>query len=196
MRILVIGATGTIGKAVVAALAKGNELIPASRHRAHEQVDIADSSSLRALFERVGRVDAIVSAAGNAAWKPLAQLADDDFAFSLANKLMGQVNVVRYGLSHVNDAGSITLTSGVLSQHPAPGSSAVSLVNAGLEGFARAAALEAPRGIRVNIVSPPWVSETLKAMGQDPSRGMPAADVARAYVESVVGKQRGQVISP
>jgi NAD(P)-dependent dehydrogenase (short-subunit alcohol dehydrogenase family) len=72
----------------------------------------------------------------------------------------------------------------------------VSLVNAGLEGFARAAALEAPRGIRVNIVSPPWVSETLKAMGQDPSRGMPAADVARAYVESVVGKQRGQVISP
>lgn len=195
MRILVIGATGTIGKAVVAALGR-HEVIPASRHKAHEQVDIADPGSLRGLFERVGRVDAIVSAAGNAAWKPLADLTDGDFAFSLANKLMGQVNVARYGFAYVTDNGSITLTSGVLAQQPMKGSAAVSLVNAGLEGFTRAAALEAPRGIRVNVVSPPWVSETLKSMGQDPSGGLPAADVARAYVESIEGKDRGRVISP
>jgi len=196
MRILVIGATGTIGKAVAAALGGRHEIIPASRHKAHEQVDIADPRSLRALFDRVGRVDAIVSAAGNAAWKPLGELSDDDFAFSLANKLMGQVNVVRYGLAHVNDRGSITVTSGVLAQQPTPGSAAVSLVNAGLEGFARAAALDAPRGIRVNVVSPPWVSETLKAMGQDPSGGLPAAAVAKSYAQSVEGKETGQVISP
>src|SRR5690348_15042570 len=196
MRILVIGATGTIGKAVVAALGGRHEIIQASRHKAHEQVDIADPASLRALFERVGRVDAIVSVAGNAAWKALKDLTDEDFAFSVSNKLLGQVNVVRYGLAHVNDGGSITITSGVLATQPMRGSAAVSLVNAALEGFARAAALEAPRGIRVNIVSPPWVSETLKAMGQDPKGGLPAADVARSYVQSVEGKQRGQVISP
>jgi len=196
MRILVIGATGTIGKAVLAALGGRHEIIPASRQKAHEKVDIADLASLRGLFERVGRVDAIVSAAGNAAWKPLAKLTDEDFAFSVANKLMGQVNVARYGFAQVNDGGSITLSAGVLAQQPMPGSAAVSLVNAGLEGFTRAAALEAPRGIRVNVVSPPWVAETLKAMGQDPSRGLPAADVARAYVQSVEGKERGQVISP
>src|SRR5579884_1490347 len=114
MRILVIGATGTIGKEVVAALRGRHEVVQASRHAAHEQVDIADPASLRALFDRVGRVDAIVSAAGNAAWKPLRELGDQDFAFSLANKLMGQVNVARYGFEHVNDRGSITLTSGVL----------------------------------------------------------------------------------
>lgn len=196
MRILVIGATGTIGKAVVAALGSRHDVIPASRHKAHEQVDIADPASLRSLFERVGRVEAIVSAAGNAAWKPLAELSDTDFAFSLANKLMGQVNVVRHGFAHVKDGGSITLTSGVLAQQPMKGSAAVSLVNAGLEGFTRAAALEAPRGIRVNVVSPPWVSETLKAMGQDPSGGLPAADVARAYVDAIEGSDRGEVISP
>jgi NAD(P)-dependent dehydrogenase (short-subunit alcohol dehydrogenase family) len=196
MRILVIGATGTIGKAVVAALAGRHEIIQASRHKAHEQVDIADLESLRALFERVGRVDAIVSAAGNAAWKPLKELTDADFAFSVSNKLMGQVNVARYGFAHVNDGGSITLSSGVLAQQPMRGSTAVSLVNAALEGFTRAAALEAPRGIRVNVVSPPWVAETLKAMGQDPSGGLPAADVARAYVQSVEGTDRGHVISP
>jgi len=109
---------------------------------------------------------------------------------------MGQVNVVRYGLAHVNDRGSITVTSGVLAQQPTPGSAAVSLVNAGLKGFARAAALDAPRGIRVNVVSPPWVSETLKAMGQDPSGGLPAAAVAKSYAQSVEGKETGQVISP
>ena len=196
MRILVIGATGTIGKAVVAALGGRHEIIQASRHKAHEQVDIADPASLRALFDRVGRVDAIVSAAGNAAWKALKDLTDEDFAFSVSNKLLGQVNVVRYGFAHVNDGGSITITSGVLATQPMRGSAAVSLVNAALEGFARAAALEAPRGIRVNVVSPPWVSETLKAMGQDPKGGLPAADVARSYVQSVEGKQRGQVISP
>lgn len=196
MRILVIGATGTIGKEVAAALGARHDVIVASRNRADEQVDIADPTSLRALFDRIGRVDAIVSVAGNAAWKPLADLTDEDFAFSLANKLMGQVNIVRYGLAHVNDGGSITLTSGVLAQRPMQGSGAVSLVNAGLEGFARAAALETPRGIRVNVVSPPWVSETLKSMGQDPSGGLPAADVARSYVQSVEGAESGQVISP
>jgi NAD(P)-dependent dehydrogenase (short-subunit alcohol dehydrogenase family) len=196
MRILLIGATGTIGKAVADKLAGSHEVIAASHHKAHEQVDISDPASLRGLFDRVGRVDAIVSAAGNAAWKPLNELTDADFAFSLANKLMGQVNVIRYGLAHVNDGGSITVTSGILAQQPSPSSSAVSLVNAGLEGFARAAALEAARGIRVNVVSPPWVAETLKAMGQDPAHGLPAADVAKSYVRSVEGKETGAVISP
>ena len=109
---------------------------------------------------------------------------------------MGQVNLIRYGFDSVADRGSITVTSGVLAKSPTSNGAAISLVNAGLEGFTRAAALEAPRGIRVNIVSPPWVSETLKTMGQDPSHGWPAATVARADVESVNGKQPGKVIEP
>src|SRR5256714_11959699 len=113
MRLLVIGAKGTIGKAVVAALGGRHEFNPGSRQKAHEKVDIADLASLRALFERVGRVDAIVSAAGNAAWKPLAKMTDEDFAFSVAHKLMGQVNVARYGVAQVNDGGSIPPCAGV-----------------------------------------------------------------------------------
>ena len=195
MRVLVIGATGTIGRAVVAAL-KGNDIVQASHHKAPEKVDITDPESIRALYQRVGKVDAVVCAAGGGAWKPLAELTDADFAASLRNKLMGQVNVIRFGFDAVRDGGSLTVTSGVLAQQPMPGSAAVSLLNAGLEGFTRAAALEAPRGIRVNVVSPPWVSETLKAMGQDPSHGLPAEVVARSYVESVAGKATGAVIAP
>jgi NAD(P)-dependent dehydrogenase (short-subunit alcohol dehydrogenase family) len=196
MRILVIGATGTIGRAVVEALSAGNEIIAASRSKSSIAVDIAQPESIRAMYAQVGQVDAVVSAAGDARFKPFDQLSDDDYAYSIANKLMGQVNLVRYGLANVRDGGSFTLTSGVLAQKPMPGSGAISLVNAGLEGFSRAAALEAPRGLRVNVVSPPWITETLIAYGMDPSIGLPAATVAKAYVRSVTGSESGVVISP
>lgn len=196
MRILVIGATGTIGEAIVDALKNGNEIVPVSHRSTPITVDLASGPSIRTMLDKVGKVDAIVCAAGNAKFVPMEQLSDDDFDFSLRNKLMGQVNLIRYGLPHVNDGGSITITSGILGRAPMTGSAAVSLVNAGLEGFARAAALEAPRGIRVNVVSPPWVTETLKALKMDPSHGLPAATVARSYAQSVTGKATGQVVEP
>lgn len=197
MRILVVGATGTIGRAVVAAFAsQGHDVVSATSKSTPITVDISDPRSIASLYARVGKVDAVVSAAGAARFKPFAELADEDYAFSLRNKLMGQVNLVRYGMEHVNDRGSFTLTSGVLARAPMKGSGAISLVNAGLEGFIRAAALEAPRGIRVNIVAPPWVTETLVRLGMDTSIGLPAETVARAYVESVTGAKTGAVIEP
>ena len=196
MRILVVGATGTIGRAVVAALSPGNEIVAASRQSTAATVDLADADSIREMYRAVGRVDAVVSAAGLAKFAPLAQLSDADFRFCLDNKLMGQVNLVRFGFEHVADRGSFTLTTGVLAHAPMPGSAAISLVNAGIEGFVRAAALEAPRGIRVNAVSPPWVTETLRALKMDPSQGLPAAVVARSYVRSVTGTGTGLTLEP
>jgi NAD(P)-dependent dehydrogenase (short-subunit alcohol dehydrogenase family) len=196
MRILLIGATGTIGRAVAAALQPNHDVLLASQGKSALQVDISDVASIKSLFSTVGRIDAIVSAAGQARFKPFPELTDEDFRFSLENKLMGQVNVVRYGLASVTDGGSITITAGSLGQTPMVGSGVVSLVNAGLEGFARAAALEAPRGIRVNAVSPPWVTETLKAYGMPLEGGLPAETVAQAYVRSVVGRESGQIILP
>jgi NAD(P)-dependent dehydrogenase (short-subunit alcohol dehydrogenase family) len=139
-------------------------------------------------------VDAIVSVAGMAKMQPLEKLSDADFQFCLDNKLMGQINLVRLGLTHVHDGGSITLTSGVLSHTPMAGSAAISLVNAGIEGFTRAAALEAPRGIRLNVVSPPWVIETLQAYKMDLPGGRSASDVASLYLQAIEGRVHGATI--
>ncbi len=194
MRILVVGATGTIGAAVAQAFEARHEVVRASHSRSALTVDLADTDSIRRLFATVGRVDAVVSTAGQAAFRPLLQLTDADFALGLGNKLMGQVNLVRLGVEMVNDGGSFTLTSGILSRRPMPGGAAISAVNAGLEGFGRAAALELPRGIRINVVAPGWVRETLVAMKMDPGIGAPAAQVAQAYASAVEGKMTGQVI--
>ncbi|MEI6914753.1 MAG: short chain dehydrogenase [Armatimonadota bacterium] len=196
MKIIVVGATGTIGEAVADALQVRHEVLRVSRTGGDYRADISDKDSLSRMFAAAAPFDAVVSAAGSARFAPFLDLTDEDFAFSMANKLMGQANLVRVGLQFISDDGSFTLTSGVLGSQPMCGSAAISLVNAGLEGFVRAAALElVPRGIRVNVVSPPWVSETLSAMGRDVADGMPAADVARAYVHSVEDSNRsGEVL--
>ena len=196
MRILIVGATGTIGRAIASAFATDNEVISASLQRAAIKVDVANPASIQQMYGSLGKLDAVVCAAGQARFAPLDQLSDADFRFCLDNKLMGQVNIVRYGFAHMEDGGSFTLTTGILAQAPMPGSAAISLVNAGLEGFVRAAALEAPRKIRVNAVSPPWVTETLQALKMDTSQGLPAAVVARAYLRSVTGTDTGSILKP
>ena len=195
MRIIVVGATGTIGRSVAKLLMTEHNVVKVASRSGDFRVDITRKDSLEQLFKDIGSFDALVCAAGIARFAPLDELSDEDFQLGLSSKLMGQVNLVRIGLRHISDNGSFTLTSGVLSQQPMPGSTSISMINAGIEGFVRAAALEMPRGVRINAVSPPWVKETLQALGMDTSSGMPAERVAQAYRSSISGSRNGIVIN-
>uniref|UniRef100_C6E6D9 Short-chain dehydrogenase/reductase SDR n=1 Tax=Geobacter sp. (strain M21) TaxID=443144 RepID=C6E6D9_GEOSM len=195
MRIIVVGATGTIGKAVAKLLSTEHEVARVAFRSGDFRVDMSRKDSIESMFQEVGEFDALVCAAGVARFGSLAELTDEDFQTGLSGKLMGQVNLVRVGMHHIRNNGSFTLTSGVLSHQPMPGSSSISMINAGLEGFVRAAALELPRGVRINVVSPPWVKETLEALDMDSSGGMPAQDVAQAYWASIHGARSGLVIN-
>jgi len=194
MRVLLVGATGMLGTEIKRILEPAHEVITASRKGSDVAVDLSDKASIVAMYEKVGKVGAVVCVGGAAKFAPLDALADDDYAFSLANKLMGQVNLVRCAIGHVDEGGSVTLTSGTLAQDPMVGSAAVSLVNAGVEGFVRAAALELQGKLRVNVVSPGWVSETLASMGKDGSQGIAAADVAKVYKRAVDETMTGQTL--
>jgi NAD(P)-dependent dehydrogenase (short-subunit alcohol dehydrogenase family) len=194
VKILVIGATGTVGGAIVHVLEAEHEVVGASHTRSALRVDLADPDSIKQLYAKVGRLDAVVSAAGDSVFRPLLALSDADFALCLTSKLMGQVNLVRFGVDLLADGGSFTLTTGILSRQPMPGSAAISAANAGLEGFVRAAALELPRGLRINAVAPGWLRETLVAMNMDPNLGTPAAQVAQTYLRAVEGSMTGLIL--
>jgi NAD(P)-dependent dehydrogenase (short-subunit alcohol dehydrogenase family) len=195
MKILVIGATGTIGKAVADALAARHQVVRASR-KSEVRVDIHDAASIAALFETVGDVDAVVNCAGEVAgvFAPLDQIGDAQFQIGI-RWMMGQINVARMAMKHVRDGGSITVTTGALATHPRQGSAAATMAGAGLEGFVRAAGLEMPRALRINGVSPGWVKERMEQRGMDSSVGMPANALAGYYVSAVEGTLSGHIIS-
>jgi NAD(P)-dependent dehydrogenase (short-subunit alcohol dehydrogenase family) len=171
-----------------------HEVLGCGRSTCDFIVDITSPDSIRRLFEATGVIDAVVCAAGEAMFKPLIDMSDDDIDVGLRSKLMGQINLVRLGHRNLRDGGSFTLTSGVTARKPIPASVGYSLVNAALEGFVRGAALDLPRGIRINAVSPQWVDVSLERYGMDPAWGVPVAFVARGYVESVEGSETGTVI--
>jgi NAD(P)-dependent dehydrogenase (short-subunit alcohol dehydrogenase family) len=195
VKIVLVGASGVIGRAVNALLGGRHEVVAAGRSAGDMQVDIAEPASIRALFERVGSFDALVCTAGAVKYAPFPQLGEADYEIGLRSKLMGQVNLVTYGLAHVADGGSFTLTSGLTNGDPIREGTASSLVNGALEGYVCGAAIEMPRGVRINVVSPTLVEESAPLYGPyfPGTLAMPAREVALGYVKSVEGAQNGRV---
>jgi NAD(P)-dependent dehydrogenase (short-subunit alcohol dehydrogenase family) len=196
MKVLVVGATGAIGSAVAQTLAeRGHEVIRAARTRGDYQVDITSDASVEALYAAVGRVDAIVSAAGGLFFGPLNEMRPADFNVGLQDKLLGQVRLALLGQHVLADGGSITLTTGVAADDPVRGGGNAAAVNAGVEGFVHGAAIELSRGLRINAVSPTLLTESLAAYGAlfPGVETVSAARVALAYVRSVEGPLTGRV---
>ena len=193
MKILVIGATGTIGKAVADRLSNKHDIIAAGYRDGDVTVDLGNAESIKAMFEKTGPVDAVISTAGLANFGPLSEQTDADYTLALNNKLMGQVNLIRLGRDFVNNNGSIILTSGILSRQPMRGSASISMANGALESYVKAAALEL-ENIRVNVVAPAFVKETMEMMGMDSTYGVSAVDTSIAYDVAVNGDMHGETL--
>jgi NAD(P)-dependent dehydrogenase (short-subunit alcohol dehydrogenase family) len=195
MKILVVGASGTMGKAVVDELKQRHEVVTASRTRGDHKVDLTDLRSIRTLFEQVGKVDAVISTAGNVHFGPLLGMTPEEHQVGLTDKLMGQVYLALEAARYLNPGGSVTLVAGTLSKDPIRFGASASLVNGALEGFVRAAAIEFPPGTRINVVSPTVLRESMDAYGAyfRWSEGVSAKRVALAFSKSVEGAQTGQV---
>jgi NAD(P)-dependent dehydrogenase (short-subunit alcohol dehydrogenase family) len=194
MRVLIVSATGLLGSEVVRLLSPEHQVIGASRKGLDLSVDLTDKASIVSMYQQLGTIDAVICTAGAAKFAPLESLTDEDFAFSLANKLMGRVNLVRCSVGHVAQGGSLTLTGGILAQTPNDWKRGREHRECRSRGVRQVGALELQGKARVNVVSPGWVSETLAAMGQARSAGVPAAAVAQAYKRSLVEDITGQVI--
>jgi len=196
MRILIIGGNGTIGRTVTNHLKQEHEVLIAGRSNGDVNVNIADSASIKAMFEATGTLDAIVCIAGEAKWAPFMELSEEDYYIGLRSKLMGQVNLVRIGQHYLNEGGSITLTTGILADDPVVKTASASMVNGGIHSFVQAAALEMEQGIRLNVVSSGMVEDAYEKYqsyfpGHNP---IPMTKVVNGYIRSILGKDNGAVI--
>ncbi len=196
MKILLIGASGTIGKRISAELSKKHEVVSGSRSGADVEVDITSAGSIETMYKSVDNLDALICAAGPAKFAPFGEMTEDDIYVGIRGKMMGQVNLVRIGQKYLNDGGSFTLTTGILADDPVAGSAAVSLVNGAVNSFALAAAQELPRGQRINVVCPTVVEDSAE-MYADFFPGFDPASMERVvngYVRSVEGRITGRII--
>lgn len=195
MRILLVGAGGTLGSAVRKALAgRGHEVIGVGRTGGDVVCDVTDPAAVARMYAEAGPLDAVAVAAGDAVFAPLAELTADDVAATFRGKALSQLDLVRQGARHVAPSGSFTLVSGILVEEPVRGGAAASAANGAVDAFVRAAAIELPPR-RINAVSPTVAEESLPAYGPffagvEP---VPSARVATAYVRSIEGAQTGQV---
>jgi NAD(P)-dependent dehydrogenase (short-subunit alcohol dehydrogenase family) len=196
MKIIVVGGTGTLGRPVVNELSQRHEVITVGNSRGDFQVDITDYASIQEMYQKIGAFDALVSTTGNAHFGPLLEMSEEDFYKGIKSKMMGQINLVREGLEHINDMGSFSLTTGILADDPIPMGAGLSMVNGAVNAFVMAAALEMPRGIRINAISPGLVEESVDKYGPYfPGHiPIPVSKAVYGYLKSVEGKINGQVV--
>jgi NAD(P)-dependent dehydrogenase (short-subunit alcohol dehydrogenase family) len=195
MKIIVIGATGTLGKKITEAFKQDHQLIKVGSKSGDMQVDIRSASSIEELFKKTGKFDALISAAGSGYFGPFEMMTEKEFKIGLDSKLMGQVNLVLIGQHHINPKGSFTLISGILSDDPVRGSANLAAVNGAINSFVLAASYELDNDVRINAISPGVVEDSPHYFSSFPGHIPVAMDkVVAGYVKSVLGIVTGQVI--
>jgi NAD(P)-dependent dehydrogenase (short-subunit alcohol dehydrogenase family) len=195
MKIIVIGASGTIGRKVVAFLEKEHEIVKVGSKSGDIQADISSPASIEAMFKKVGPFDALINAAGAAHFGALKTMTDADFRVGIDHKLMGQINLVLIGQHYIRPKGSFTLTSGILSDEPALKTANLAAVNGAIEAFARAVAIELENGVRINVVSPGVAEDSPAFFSVFPGYVPVSMDrLTNAYVKSVLGARTGEVL--
>src|ERR1700730_6749137 len=196
MKIVLIGANGKIGELVQKALAgAGHEQVNVGHKSRDFQVEIENRESVRKLYQAVGSFDSVAIAEGEVAFAPLSELTAETWQFSLGSKLMGQMSLVQEAIPFVNERGSFTWVSGVLNEEPIFAGVAGATVSGALEGFVRATAIELPKRLRINVVSPTILKESEAQFGSFFPGVIPVEGwkVGQAYKRAILGAQSGRV---
>ena len=196
MKILIIGGNGTIGKKVVERFASKHEVLIAGKSSGDFRLDIADTAAIKNTLDQIGKLDSIICIAGEAKWAKFQDLSEEDYYIGIRSKMMGQVNLTRIGLQYLNEGGSITLTTGILGDHPVAMTASAAMVNGAIHSFAKAVALELTHNQRINVVCSDLVEDSVEKYadyfpGHTP---VPMHKVVNGYVMCVEGRINGQII--
>lgn len=197
MKIIIVGASGTMGKHLTNAFKKDHEVITASTSGSEICVDITSTDSIEKMYQQVGVFDALISTAGPTFVGPWQKLTDKEFRKGVEGKMMGQINLVLIGQHYINPKGSFTLITGALSHDPQKHFANASAANGAVEGFVRAAAIELENGVRINAVSPTVIENSPQYFPYFPG-DIPVTmqQLEFGFRKAVFGANTGQVIKP
>ncbi|ALG10806.1 short chain dehydrogenase [Kibdelosporangium phytohabitans] len=197
MRIVVVGGAGTIGQRLLPALHQaGHEVVVAGRTSGEVRVDLVDHDSIEAMYREVGAVDAVVSIAAHGALDDFATLTTEAMAENMRAKFFGQADLVLTGQHHCADGASFTLTSGIFADQAWRGVTGGGVISGALHSFVLSAAIELPRRMRVNVVSPTMISDSVDAFDEHfpGMRPVSTDEVVAHYLRCVDGDDTGQII--
>jgi NAD(P)-dependent dehydrogenase (short-subunit alcohol dehydrogenase family) len=196
MKIILVGANGTMGKHVnqMLALAR-HEVIRVGRASGDFQVKMENPQEVAQFYKKIGNFDAVVCTAGEVAFTPLLSIQDTEWHSSLQSKLMGQIHLVQQAIPYINERGSFTLISGVLGDEHIRAGTIAATVNSAVEGFVKAAACELSKGVRINGVSPTLLQDSVKDYESYFPGFIPVSgeNVAQAFKKSILGIETGQI---
>jgi NAD(P)-dependent dehydrogenase (short-subunit alcohol dehydrogenase family) len=195
MKVIIVGASGTLGKRLVERVSGRHEIIRASKN-GDVKVDITSSSSIENMYKEIGKFDALINVAGSGYIGPFETTTEEHFYQGIRSKMMGQINLVMIGKDYIADKGSFTLTSGILTHDPIPNGTVLSVINNAVNGFVIGAANELRRGIRLNVVSPALVEDSYETLGKYFPGHTPVSmeKVTNGYVKSLEGIINGKII--
>ncbi|MBL0153564.1 MAG: short chain dehydrogenase [Chitinophagaceae bacterium] len=197
MKIIIVGASGTMGQYLANAFRKEHEVITAATKGCDINVDITSTESIEQLYKQAGPFDALVSTAGPTFVGPWSKLNDQTFRKGVEGKMMGQINLVLIGQHYINPKGSFTLITGALSHDPQKHFANAAAANGAVEGFVRAAAIELENGIRINAVSPTVIENSPQYFPYFPG-DIPVTmqQLEYGFRKSIFGANTGQIIKP
>ena len=196
MKIIIVGASGTMGKYLISEFEKDHEMIKVGSKSGDIQADITSPESIENMFQQAGSFDALINTAGPTYVGPWKKMTDKEFRKGLEGKLMGQINLVLIGQHYINPKGSFTLITGATTGEPQLNFANASAANGAVEAFVKAAAIELDHGIRINAVSPTVIENSPHYFPFFPG-DIPVTMINLTYGfrKSVFGAHTGQIIN-
>ena len=197
MKIVIVGASGTMGKHLTRAFEKEHEVLKIAAKGGDIQVNITSTESIEAMYQQIGAFDALICTAGPTYVGPWKNMTDKEFRKGIEGKLMGQINLVLIGQHYINPKGSFTLITGALTDEPQLNFANASAANGAVDAFVRAAAIELEKGIRINAVSPTVIEDSPHYFPFFPG-DIPVTmqQLEYGFRKSVFGASTGQIIKP
>ncbi len=194
-KIVVVGATGRLGRVVVGGL-NDYEVVRAGRSGPDLKIDALDFESVSDVFASVGTFDGLISCIGGTPFKTFEELTMEDFALGLSKKCFSQLNLAKAAIPYLTENGSITLTSGIIGDEPILAGSCAAAANGALNTCVSTLAAEYAGKLRINIVSPSIIENSVEDYGMlfDGFEPTSKKRIVEAYRRTISAPISGRVL--